>query len=475
MAGNGFGYKASAADIPAVAAYLKLHTIDERLNSNWATNASRYMNVGPSVAALLGVPTTNIHGQTASIPLNNFAGLVMMMADPGSGLSTQQRQGVNTLLQQIGSYAGASNAYQHYHANANQPNIIALANAAMGGNNGIFNRSYTDPAATNQQSVKDWATEYAPKATSSAGYGPNGNWTYSQQTNYNGVANFLDYWPQLNSAATQAELTKAISSGWTANQIERALYDPSTDKSGLLKNTAKQFQTAFPALVAAQKSGTPIAAQTPAEYLRLQNAYQSAVQQFGMPPLTTDQIGNMMMNGLTSNDVSTRAQLAIEAYNNADPATKAAIEGRFGLTPAQAATHIMDPTTGLERIKDQINSATLQTRGTPAGLGQVDADKLVSLVDNPFAGVSQEQAAGAVDKANQMAYLQQQSYGTAPNTQTTASSQDVLGAAIPQFGTDQVGAQAKVAQAQQEREQASKAGGQVAANQQGVVGAGQVQ
>jgi len=447
--------------------YIKNHPMEQSgLKGSWTTNTGKYINVGPDVATLLGLPTSNISGTTASLRLDDLAGLVTMFGDPNSGLSADQYKAVDKLITQIG--AVSPTAYEHYSTHHNPANLASLVNSAVGGNNGLAARSYATPRG-NEQTVQDWSNEYTPKTR---GTGPN-DWTYTQLRNYDTASNFLGYWSQLDSPATQAELTKAISSGYTGSQIERALYNPKSDSTGMLKQTAAAFQKAFPALVKAYQTQTPIAAQTPAEYLQLQNNYQNTMRQYGMPLLTTDQMANMMTNGVTSQNLDTRAQLAVEAYNNADPAVKAAIEGRFGLTPGQAATYILDPTKGLERIKDQMNSATMQVRGTKAGLSQSDTDKLTGLVDNPFSGVSQEQANTAIDKANQMSNLQQQSYGM--QNQTTATGAEVVGAQIPQFSPDAIANQQKVSQAMQEREQASKAGGQMVADQTGVKGAGQVQ
>lgn len=447
--------------------YITKHPMEQSgLKGAWTTNTGKYVNVGPEIATLLGLPPSNISGTTASLRLDDLAGLVTMFGDPNSGLTADQIKGVDKLVTQMGQVSPT--AYEHYTAHNNPGNLASLVNSAVGGNNGLAARSYATPRA-NEQTVQDWSVEYTPKTN---GSGPN-NWTYTQLRNYDTASNFLGYWSQLNSPATQAELTKAISSGYTASQIERALYNPKSDSTGVLKQTSAAFQKAFPALVKAYQTQTPIAAQTPAEYLQLQNNYQNTMRQYGMPLLTTEQMANMMTNGVTSQNLETRAQLATEAYNNADPAVKAAIEGRFGLTPGQAATYILDPTKGLERVKDQMASATMQVRGTQAGLNQTDTDKLAGLVDNPFSGVSQEQANTAIDKANQLANLQQQSYGM--NNQTTATGAEVVGAQIPQFSPDAVANQQKVSQAMQEREQASKAGGQMVTDQTGVKGAGQVQ
>ena len=453
--------------INKVQQYIKNHPMEQSgLKGNWTTNTGKYINIGPEIAALLDLPATNISGTTASLRLDDLAGLVTMFSDPNSKLTANEIKAVDKLITQMG--AVAPTAYEHYSAHNNPGNLASLVNSAVGGTNGLAARSYATPRG-NEQTVQDWSTEYTPKTK---GTGPN-NWTYTQLRNFDTASNFLGYWSQLNTPATQAELTKAISSGYTASQIERALYNPKSDSTGVLKQTSAAFQKAFPALVKAYQTQTPIAAQTPAEYLQLQNNYQEVMRQYGMPLLTSQQMANMMTNGVTTQNLNTRAQLATQAYNNADPAVKAAIERRFGLTPGQAATYILDPTQGLERIKDQMSSATMQVRGARAGLAQADTDKLTNLVDNPFSGVSQEQANTAIDKANQLSDLQQQSYGM--QNQTTATGAEVVGAQIPQFSPDSVANQQKVSQAMQEREQASKAGGQMVTDQTGVKGAGQVQ
>lgn len=444
------------------------------LAGNWSLKNDRFIDVGPEVGRLLGLPKENLANGSASLSLNDLAGLAMMFEDPKSGLSQDQRKGFDKLMSQMGQYAGSTDAYKHFTANPNRANLNILLNSAMAGQTGAAQQAYTTPPAT-PYPISKWATEYAPTASSAGGYGPGGNWTYNQMRQYDSVSNFLGYWPKLDSPTTQAELTKAVASGMTANQIERALYQPDTDTQGVLRNTSKQFQAAFPALVKAYQSGQPIAPSSVYEYNQLAEQYQAAVRQYGLAPLSNSKIADLMTNHIRPQDLTARAQMAVESYNYAPQAVKDALQNQYGITPQMAVNYILDPTKGIDKIKDELTGANLIATGARAGVTKDDATRLTQLMDNPVGNVTAEQVNNAVQQANQLSYLQQPTVGKQEGTQTTASAQDVLGANVAGFSTDQVAQQEKINKALQERQQASLAGGQMLTDQSGVKGAYQIQ
>ena len=476
MAGQyGGGRKNNLQLLQVVQNYLTNHDISTSgFAGKWATDNTRFIDVGPEIGRLLGIPAKNMVNGTASVALNDIAGLALMAEDPNSPLTPDQRKGFDKLVTQMGQYAGASDAYSHYKTNSNAANLRYLLNSAMAGANGAYTQAYQTPPAT-AYPIGKWAQEYAATKNTAGGYGPGGNWTYNQMRQYDAVSNFLGYWPKLDTPTTQAELTRAIASGMSANQIERALYNPQTDTKGILRNTSTAFQQAFPALVQAYKTGNPIAVNSVYEYQKAVDDYQTVMRQYGQPPLTSQKVAQLLTNHVRPQDLQQRVQLAVEAYNNAPQQVKDALASQYGITPAMAINHILDPTKGIEQIKDELSGASMLAAGARAGINKQDVQQLSALVDNPLAGVSQADVNAGIQKANELSYLQQPGVGKEPGSQTTTSAQDVLGATVSGFSPDQTENQLKVNRALQERQQASLAGGQLATTQQGVTGAGQVQ
>ena len=427
----------------------------------WAAKPGVYVPVPYStIGKGLGLPNNNGYSY---ISASDVATLTLMRHD--GALTDQQKNAFDTLFTTLGQSGKSGNAYKDWQGQGSFLHMRDVINNAMG--DVASKVGVTGIPTTTPETIDNYVQSYPYKSTASGGAIMK-DWTYSQNRQYDTIDSFMQYWPTFDKPAVQNEITKAINSGWTAKQIESALYDPKA-VSGPLANTVKAFQQDFPALVTAHQTGKAINTQTPAQYQQAATDFQTVMQRYGMPNLSSADIAQLLANNVDPQTLAQRAQLATEAYQTAPADVRQMLEKRWGLTPGQGAHYILDPTNGYERIKDQMASATMQSRGTPAGVTQQQTDKLASLVDNPFSGVSQDQANKALDQANALQGLQQQSYGM--QGQTTAGSEDVLGAAIGGYGQNQLGAQQKVEQAQQERAQASKAGGQMLTDQTGVKGA----
>ena len=476
MAGQyGNNKKTGLQLLQQVQKYIGSHDLSTSgFTGSWALNQDKFIDVGPEVGKMLGIPAKNIQNGSYSLSLNDLAGLALMNDDANSDLTPDQRKGFDNLMATIGNYGNAKDAYKYYNANPNAANLRALLNNAMTGSTGLVQQAYTAPPAS-AYPVAKWAQEYAGGNGNVGGYGPGGNWTYNQMRQYDAVSNFLSYWPQLDSPQTQRELTKAVSLGMTANQIQRALYNPSSDKQGVLANTANRFKQAFPALVDAYNKGIPTAVTSPYDYQRTVAEYQRVMAQYGLGSLTSDQISKMITNHVTPDDLNKRAQMAVESYSRAPQQVKDALANQYGITPEMAQRHILDPSTSIEQIQHELSGSSLIAAGARAGITKNDASQLVSLSESPTSGVSQQDISNAVQKANELSYLQQPTVGKDASTQTTVSAPDVLGATVQGFSPDQIAQQEKINKAIQERQQASMAGGQILADQSGVKGAGQIQ
>lgn len=432
---------------------------------SWATNPGIYIPVSyADIGKGLGLSNNN---GTSYLSATDVAALTMMRHD--KKLDGVQSSAFDTLFATLGMSSKSGGAYKDWQSQGTFLHMRDVVNNAMGD---VSNRiGVTSIPTSVPDTLSNYITTYPYKQSGTTG-GAVADWTSSQNRAYDSVDAFMQYWPTFDNAGIQSEITKVINSGWTAKQIESALYDPK-GSTGALSATVKAFQKDFPALVTAHQTGKAINVQTPAQYQQAVSDYQTVMAQYGMPKLDATTTAAMIANNITPQTLTQRAQLATEAYQNAPQAVKDMLEKQWKLSPGQAAHYILDPVNGYERIKNQMASASMQVRGAGAGINADQGNRLSSIVNNPFSGVSQEAANKAVDQANALRDLQKQSYGI--NNQTTASSENVIGAAIGGYGTDQLGAQQQVEQAQQERAQASKAGGQLMTDQSGVKGAGYAQ
>jgi hypothetical protein len=431
----------------------------------WASKPGIYIPVSYADVGK-GLGLANVNG-TSYISAQDVAALTMMRHD--KKLTGVQSTAFDTLFATLGMSKKSGDAYKNWQTQGSFLHMRDVINNAMGDVSSRIGVTAVPTSAPD--TISSYVSTYPYKPSGTRG-GAIADWTYSQNRAYDSVDAFMQYWPTFDNAGIQNEIIKAVNSGWTAKQIESALYDPK-GSSGALGQTVKAFQRDFPALVTAHQTGNAINVQTPAQYQQAVTDYQTVMAQYGMPRLDAKTTAAMITNNITPQTLTQRAQLATEAYQNAPQAVKDMLEKQWKLTPGQAAHYILDPVNGYQRIKDQMASASMQVRGASAGINADQGNKLAALVDNPFSGVSQEAANRAVDQANALRDLQKQSYGI--NNQTTASSENVLGAAIGGYGTDQLGAQQQVEQAQQERAQASKAGGQLLTDQSGMKGAGYAQ
>lgn len=387
-------------------------------------------------------------------------------------------QAISDLIvgQLVGQYDSARAHLKSYQLAAAGGNAAEASNFLVQAMNDVMNKGpklYSQAVRDNNiGNVVDMSNYYRLIPSSQNQFST--KWKLNQQAQIN---DFMGFWTGAKNPAVVNEIANAINNGQSAWEVQKALYASNpNDKANPLAAAAQQFQQAFPALVQAYQKGTAIAVSSPAEYMRVKNDYINQLRVYGMDrmfkPTDYDQ---MILNHVNPSDLGKWANTAYESYQNTSPEIKQALADKWGLKPEQVMAYLMLPeNVGSERIADDIKAQNLYVAGKNAGVTQNDAYRLTGLMDQGM--ISGQQAQQAVQQAAANQNLQQQSYGM--NNQTTATAQDVMSAATPEFAGDAtkaLEAAQKVSQAKQEREQASKSGGQMVANQTGVIGAGQVQ
>lgn len=443
--------------------------------SGWSSDATKKWAIDATTAKSLGVKV-NANGKYY-ISGSTVAWLAESMNS--TTLATDHGAAVSNFLvgQLVGKYDSAKAHLASYQRAAQSGSnaeangfLIQALNDVMKNGPKLYSQAVAD---TNLNSAIDMSNYYKLIPTGED-TSITTKWKLGQQQQIN---DFMGFWTGAKNPAVANQIANAINGGKSAWEVQKALYTSNPkDPSNPLAAAASQFQQAFPALVQAYKKGIAIAVDSPAQYMRLKDEYTNQLRTYGLTsmfkPTDYDQ---MMLNHVLPSDLGKWANMAYESYQNADPTIKQALANKWGLSQEQVMAYLMLPeNVGVERVADDIKAQNLYVAGKSAGVTEPDAYRLTGLMDQGM--ISGQQAQQAVQQAALNQNLQQQSYGM--DNQTTATAQDVMSATTPEFAVDAtkaVEAAQKVSQAKQEREQASKAGGQMAATQAGVIGAAPVQ
>lgn len=159
-----------------------------------------------------------------------------------------------------------------------------------------------------------------------------------------------------------------------------------------------EWQRRFSGNAARVKAG--MAALSPAEYLAAESGYQQVLQAAGLPKGFYDDpsdFSNFIANGVSASEVNDRAQAAVTAAQNVDPAFKNMLsQYGYPLDNGQLAAYMLDPTRALPTIQRQISASQIGAAGNRqgAGLGTTDAEKLLDM------GKSADQVGTAYSNVN---------------------------------------------------------------------------
>lgn len=86
---------------------------------------------------------------------------------------------------------------------------------------------------------------------------------------------------------------------------------------------------------------------TPREYIDAENTYRTILQDAGMPEGyydTPSDFNNLISNGISAAEFKSRVDTAFDALNNADQFTVDALRQYYGLSNADLAAYLLDPT-----------------------------------------------------------------------------------------------------------------------------------
>ena len=442
-----------------------------------------YMGIDPTLGAAIGAYKTTVGSQTRYF-INGADLNKLLQAAYDNKLSINAAAQVGTLIDQLAKHGEPYN----WNADPTAFNVTIdliyknIKNGAYATGNTVADLAYADNVATFAASQKKgnstmpysvWVT--LPGNLPNA---PDAYQTFSRQQN---AANYIDQffgtWSGLDTPAVRAEITKAINTDPNGKAIVQSIMrgDPN-DKTSPLAATTAAFAQAYPGLAQSYKTNTPIMATNVAEYTKQIDSYKAIVAQY-LPgtALSSQDMANLMLNHVTTDQLKGRVQAAYEAINAAPQEVRDSLTNLYGLDSGHLATIFLDPKNGEQKVMDDLRSreiyaqkgASNLTLGTAENPG--DAYRLAQMESTNKVGAAETNRATLA--ASNQADLAKQQFGM--QNQTTASGEQVIGANVSGFDQTQSQDALAVQQATQERQAASKAGGQYATSQKGgVSGAG---
>jgi len=442
-----------------------------------------YMNIDPTLGAAIGAYSTTVGGRTKYF-INGSDLNKLLQAAYDNKLNISVASQVGDLIDQMAKHGEPSNWHTDPTAWNTTVDLIYknIKNGSYATGSSPAELAYADNVATyaatgkpgaSTMSYTDWVA--LPGNLPNA---PDAYQTFSRQQN---AANYIDQffgtWSGLDTPAVRAEITKAINTDPNGKAIVQSIMrgDPNDKKSPLAATTAA-FAQAYPGLAQSYKTNTPIMATNVAEYTRQIDNYKAIVAQY-LPgtALSSQDMANLMLNHVTTDQLKGRVQAAYEAINAAPQEVRDSLTNLYGLDSGHLATIFLDPKNGEQKIMDDLRSreiyaqkgASNLTLGTAQNPG--DAYRLAQMESANKVGAAETNRATLA--ASNQADLAKQQFGM--QNQTTASGEQVIGANVSGFDQTQSQDALAVQQATQERQAASKAGGQYATSQKGgVSGAG---
>lgn len=250
-------------------------------------------------------------------------------------------------------------------------------------------------------------------------------------------------------------------SGWVTGELNG---NKSADQVLLDLYQTPQFNAAFPGIALRQKNGLP--AMSPADYLTYTDSALQMARAAGLPSgfMTTAEIGTLIGNDVSTNELSDRLTNGYQAAMQAPPETRTLLQSYYGITPGGMAAYFLDPDNAVGLLQQQVTAAQIGTAGVTSGVGDIGSGLAGQLAQ---LGVTQAQANSGFQNIGPLAPLETALPGT-PTTGTVVTPDQL---ASSQFIGD-AGSTRAVQQAQETRKAPSEGGGGYALDSKGVAGAG---
>lgn len=128
----------------------------------------------------------------------------------------------------------------------------------------------------------------------------------------------------------------------------------------------------------------------PGEYLGLEDSYRQILRAYGLRQFDTDAyVSQFISNDVSTAELSSRVQLAVQRVQNADPAVLNTLNKFYGIATNDLVAYALDPETQFQKIERQVAAAEI---GVAAGLQGF-------VVDKGFAATAEQLAAQGITQA----------------------------------------------------------------------------
>ena len=226
---------------------------------------------------------------------------------------------------------------------------------------------------------------------------------------------------QATANAIGAWALKQYASGNSINQITQQVY------------STPAFQAATPGFAERVQNGFP--GMTVSDYFTYKATVQAQAKAAGFPKgfVSNDEIGALVANNVSADEVSARINDAFATAQNAPPEITKALQDYYHVGPGGVAAYFLDPTKATDVLHQQATAAIIGGEGAIAGFGEVSAaDALrfakASGLTGESATAATAAAQGALGGVSGDVSLTKTGVATAPGTSATTSQ--VEGAAL---------------------------------------------
>lgn len=164
-----------------------------------------------------------------------------------------------------------------------------------------------------------------------------------------------------------------------------------------------------------------LAVLSPGDYLNLEDKYRQILRAYGLRQFDTDDyVTQFIANDVSTAELSSRVQLAVQRVQNADPAVLNTLNRFYGIGNTDLVAYALDPETQFQKIERQVAAAEI---GAAAGLQGFAVDK-------SFAATAEQLAAQGVTQAEA-----RKGYATIADILPTAEKlSQIYGSALEGYG-----------------------------------------
>jgi hypothetical protein len=221
------------------------------------------------------------------------------------------------------------------------------------------------------------------------------------------------------------------------------------------------YKQRFPGMAALSAQGSAITEQ---DYINKENADRELIRASGLDPTkyaSRDALGNLIGNGVSTSELSTRLNLVQSAVLQAPAEARQYLQANFGIGSGDLMNYFLDPSGALPDLQMKAAAAQIGGAAASSGFGYLDVQKALNLAAAGVSGSQAQAGFGKIATEGELTHNLNDGTGSVTNN-------DLIDAQLGGNGD----AALKLQQVSAGRVARFQSGGTYAANQQGVSGLG---